>query len=323
MRLIDILRPEHIIAPLSAGTVGEAVGALVQRLVETGAVVQPDALSRLTSDEHIRDVVHIGDRILLPHMRTDAVSSLVVALGVAPEGLRRKMMRHSGASRRSPVHGEVVQSYPEDSGGRDADAGPEQVVVLVLAPTDASNRYLQMVAALARALREPTTVDRLVRAASADEVLEIAEIRDLTVQPRLAVRDIMTQRVYRVFPDTPVRELLDVMTSNEFKAVPVVNDKREVLGVVTDRDLLKHLMPSSGRVGADSPASGSGDRAGLDTPVKEIMSRSVMCISEDQGVSEVSAIMINKDVERLPVVAEGKLTGFLTRGDILRKLYGQ
>ena len=48
-----------------------------------------------------------------------------------------------------------------------------------------------------------------------------------------------------------------------------------------------------------------------------------MCISEDQGLAEVVSIMINKDVERIPVVSEGKLTGFLTRGDILRKLFGQ
>jgi CBS domain-containing protein len=46
-----------------------------------------------------------------------------------------------------------------------------------------------------------------------------------------------------------------------------------------------------------------------------------MCISEDQTISEVVSTMINKDVERLPVVQEGKLTGFLTRADVLRKLF--
>ncbi len=47
-----------------------------------------------------------------------------------------------------------------------------------------------------------------------------------------------------------------------------------------------------------------------------------MCISEDQALQEVASLMVNKDVERIPVVNEGKLTGFLTRGDILRKLFG-
>ena len=51
------------------------------------------------------------------------------------------------------------------------------------------------------------------------------------------------------------------------------------------------------------------------------MTRSVICLSEDQALADVATLMAAKDLERLPVTAEGKLTGFLTRGDILRKLF--
>jgi CBS domain-containing protein len=46
-----------------------------------------------------------------------------------------------------------------------------------------------------------------------------------------------------------------------------------------------------------------------------------MCISEDQTLAEVVSTMINKNVERLPVVQEGRLTGLLTRADVMRKLF--
>jgi CBS domain-containing protein len=130
--------------------------------------------------------------------------------------------------------------------------------------------------------------------------------------------------VYRVFPDTPVSELLELMGQHELKAVPVVGEKREVLGIVTDRDLLRFLLPqlSQGAAG-ERPVAPPQERSPRDTPVREIMSRSVMCISEEQGLAELAAIMVNKDVERLPVVSDGQLTGFLTRGDILRKLFGR
>jgi CBS domain-containing protein/mannitol/fructose-specific phosphotransferase system IIA component (Ntr-type) len=297
MRLIEILRPEHILAPLDAGSYQGALQAIVQRLVETGALTQPKRLERLTTSDPVRDVVHIGDRVLLPHLRTDAVESLVVALGVAPTPLR-------------PAPG-----YPEAT---------EQVIVLVLAPPSAANRYLQMVAALARALRKDTVVDQLVEARSPEEVLAIPEIRDLAVQPRLTVRDIMTPRVYRVSADTPVSELIEVMSRHDLKAVPVVGEKREVLGMVTERDLLRFLLPQIVQQGAGERAEGPlPERRPGETRVREIMTRSVMCISEDQGVAELASIMVNKDVERLPVVSEGQLTGFLTRGDILRKLFGK
>jgi CBS domain-containing protein len=41
------------------------------------------------------------------------------------------------------------------------------------------------------------------------------------------------------------------------------------------------------------------------------------------GLDEVANLMINKDVEQFPVVSEGKLTGFLSRADIIRKLFGR
>lgn len=293
MRLSDILRPEHVIAPLQADSFRAAVRELVQRLVDTGALLHPERLERLTTEDRVRDVVHVGDRILLPHLRTDAVDELVVAIGVAPT--------------------------PLQTGGVAGEA-TEQIVVLVLAPPTAANHYLQMVAALARALRSEGVVDRMIHASSAEEIIAIPEIRDLSVQPRLVVRDIMTQRVHRVYPETPVSELLELLARYELKAVPVVGEKREVLGIVTDRDLLRFLLPQVVQVGTGEQHE---QRALQDTQVREIMTRSVMCISEDQSLAELASIMVNKDVERLPVVSEGKLTGFLTRSDILRKLFGK
>jgi CBS domain-containing protein len=56
--------------------------------------------------------------------------------------------------------------------------------------------------------------------------------------------------------------------------------------------------------------------------VRDVMTRQVLCVSPDQPLAEVAAMMTNKDVDRVPVVREGRLVGFLTRGDIVRKLVG-
>jgi CBS domain-containing protein len=276
-----------VVVPLPADTVQAAVSALAQRLIDGGAVDQPARLARLLAESRIRDLVHVGGRVLLPHVRTDAVSRLVVALGVSPLPL----------------------ALP---GVDDAAA---QVVVLVLAPPSATGLYLQTVASLARVLRDDAVVDAMVAARTADEVLAIPQIGLITIQPRLTVRDVMTARVYRVGPDASVREVLDMVAEHRLRAVPVVDEDRGVLGMVTDRDLLRFFLPVVQKTTGESPASLK------DTKVREVMSRSVICVSEDQALAEVMSIMVTKDLERLPVVNEGRLTGFLTRGDILRKLF--
>lgn len=296
MRLLEVLSAEHVVVPLQAESLRGAVAELVQRMVDSGAVKHPEQLERLTNEERIRDVVHVGDRVLLPHMRSDAVDRLVVAIGVAPAPL--------------DLTAETAK-------------GLERIVVLVLAPPPGTSLYLQVVASLARVLRQEKVVSAMLGASSAEELLAIEGLREVSVQPRLTVRDIMTQRVFRVYPDTPVGELLELLSRHELKSVPVVNEKREVLGIVSDRDLLRHMLPVTGRVGAQPADEPHKDRELLDVPVREIMSRSVMCISEDQAIAEVVSVMVNKNVDRLPVVAEGKLTGYLTRGDVLRKLFGR
>lgn len=296
MKLTEVLRPEHIVAPLQAATVRDAVLALLEHLRKTGDIARPEKLERLTAGERIRDTVHVGENVLLPHMRTRAVNRLTVALGITAEPLRE-------------VAGEP---------------GTARIVVLVLAPPSASDLYLQTVAAIARALRDRDTVDQLIAAGSGSEALSLPALRDLVVHPRLTVRDVMTQRVYRVTPETPARELLDMMTRHNLNAVPVVSPTREVLGIVTERDLLRHLLARIVRAGGpagDTPDDPLGPMG--DAPVRDIMTRSVMCISEDQALADVASIMINKDVERVPVVSEGQLTGFLTRSDIIRKLFGR
>ncbi|HEX7051329.1 MAG TPA: CBS domain-containing protein [Longimicrobiales bacterium] len=294
MELREALPREHVLVPLEAETLGQALTVLVDALVEQGAVRDPGALERHLSAARLRDVVMIGEHVALPHFRTEAVDGLTVALGIA----------------RAPL----------DAREAGLDARP-QIVALILAPPEAATRYLQIVAALARLFRKPGVVDRLRQARSPADVLELPELREIRVQPRLTVRDIMAHRVDSVSPDAPIRSVIDLMVRHRVRAIPVVGDKREVLGIVSEWDVMRALLPHIPRAG------GEAEEAAMIVPpqikARDVMSRSVLCISEDMGVEEVANTMINKDVEQFPVVSEGKLTGFLSRGDIIRKLFGR
>ncbi|MBI4544180.1 MAG: CBS domain-containing protein [Gemmatimonadetes bacterium] len=138
---------------------------------------------------------------------------------------------------------------------------------------------------------------------------------------RLTVRDIMTRQIQCVSPETPAQEAVEHLIRLGVRALPVVGEKGEVLGIVTDRDIMRSLLPQIPRAAENQPPAVLPlTRQPL---VREIMSRSVLCVAEDTGIDEVANLMINKDVGQLPVVREGKLTGFLTRADIIRKLLGR
>jgi CBS domain-containing protein len=286
MELLDVLPREHVVVPLDGATLREAVADLARHLAAVGAVSDAAVVEQGLSGARARDIVVIADQVALPHYRTDAVDRLVVGLGVAPEPL--------------------IMEGAEEEGPR------PRIVALILAPPDTATLYLQTISALARLFRRDPVVEQLSRARSIDDILSLPEFAGLRIQPRLTVRDIMVHRGQSVAPDTPLREAIDLM-------VTVVGDKREVLGIISEWDLMKALRPRIPRADGDGEEPASAP----ELKVRDIMSRSVLCLSEDMGLEEVASMMINKDVEQFPVTSEGKLTGFLTRGDIIRKLFGR
>ena len=59
-----------------------------------------------------------------------------------------------------------------------------------------------------------------------------------------------------------------------------------------------------------------------EAPVRDVMDRTVLCLAEDQSIADVAALMLSKELDHFPVTRDGALVGFLTRGDIVRKLLG-
>ena len=292
MQLLQLLPREHIAAPLTARTLPEALSELVALLAADGSVRDVAIIERALHGPRARDIVAAGPDVVLPHYRTQSVQELQVALGVAPEGLDASAM--------------ALETRP-------------RVVALILAPPEAATLYLQVVSALAMLFRDPDVVDQIVRADSADTVLRIADLSSMKLQPRLTVRDIMTLGTASVAPSTTVRDAVDIMVRQRLRALPVVGEKQEVLGIISEWDIMRGLLPQIPRAGQDT----TPDSSSQTLRVKDIMTRSVLCISEELGLEEAANMMINKDVEQFPVTSEGKLTGFLTRGDIIRKLFGR
>ena len=294
LELRELLPAEHIRVPLDAETVHDAVRQLVEHLAAQGAVRDPAALQRLLASTPLRDVVAVGRHAVLPHYRTDAVDRLVLALGIPPRPLQ----------------------------GADLEPGAEpRIVFLILAPPGAATRYLQTVAALTRALAREDVVRALLDARTPADVLAIPELGTLKIQPRLVVRDVMRHRVETVTPDTPARDAVDLMVRHRLRALPVVGEKGEVLGVLAERDIVRALLPQIPR--AADQAAGGEIHIPPTLKVRDIMTRSVLCVPEEMGVDEAASMMIHKDVEQVPVVGAGRLTGVLTRSDIIRKLFAR
>ncbi|MEJ7808945.1 MAG: CBS domain-containing protein [Gemmatimonadaceae bacterium] len=293
MRLSDLLVPAHIAVPVNATTTSEAATALIGCLEASGAVQDAGKLRDRVAEERGEDAVSMGDRAFVMHYRTDAVSDLLVALGTSPEPLRRDSIGEEGQSAR--------------------------IALVVVAPPRLAAQYLQVLGAFARAFSNPAIVEEVLAAETAEEVASLPALRDHEVPAQLTVADIMTQRPRVTTPDTPLRDAAAVIARAGISALPVAEADGLLVGMLSERELVRHLLGSylQGK-GAARVGSAPQNRRS----VRDAMTRQVLCVSPEQPLAEVASIMTNKDVDGVPVVRGGRVVGFLTRGDIIRKLIG-
>lgn len=139
----------------------------------------------------------------------------------------------------------------------------------------------------------------------------------------MKVKDVMTSDVISVSPQTPLREVARILSDSRISGVPVVDEAGACIGVVSEGDLLAKQVsqPTSRRplewiFGERRDPEEARRRAA--TTAAEAMSSPVVTIDVDRPLRGAAALMVERDVNRLPVLADGKLVGIVSRADLVR-----
>lgn len=302
MNLADLLSRRRVVVPLAADTWEAGIRALLDACLADGRVRDPGKLEAAVKNAWPEDTLSLGPHAVLPHFRTDAVDAVVVALGVAATAMEGK-----GAEADGPVEG-------------------ARIMLLILAPPREAAAYLQAVAAFARALGQADVVAGLHAARTPDEVLALPGLQGVRLEEELLVGDVMSPASVAFEPELPIEAAARLLARRGLDAAPVVGPDGVVIGLLSNRELLRYFLPGyvqrmqTGERKAAGRALGAAAAAGQ---VGSVMARNVLCVSEDQSLSDVASLLANKDVACLPVVRDGVLRGVLTRAEIVRKLVGQ
>lgn len=295
MHLSELFPESRCVVPLKSQTVIDAALELAASLNELGLLTSLDRLVERIEEARPEDIIGLADRAFVLHYRTDATTDLVGIIGVAPKSLRRDL-------------------------GDGDEFQLARIVTLVIAPPKAAARNLQVVGSLARFLASPERVGALLNAESPGELAKAHALAAWAIRSELTVRDLMSTSPRTIAPETPVRSAVLDMVRAGVGGLPVVDDENRVVGMLSEKELLRHLLSHYlPRAGGDSP---SPPPASARRTVRDVMTRQVLCVAPEQPLAEVASLMLNKDVDRVPVVKHGQLVGFLTRGDIVRKLIG-
>jgi len=142
--------------------------------------------------------------------------------------------------------------------------------------------------------------------------------------------DIMETNVICVFPDTEISRAVEILLNNHINGVPVVNEKKELLGILCQSDLIFQqktlpIPPIFTILDSIIPLSSSKKledtlRKISATTVDQAMIKNPVAVSSDTPVSEIASLMVEKHFHTIPVVDGKKLIGIIGKEDILKTL---
>jgi CBS domain-containing protein len=113
------------------------------------------------------------------------------------------------------------------------------------------------------------------------------------------------QEVWSVNPDDSVFDAIKKMASKNIGSLVVLVDD-QIVGIITERHYARHVILE----GKSSP----------ETPVRDIMTTSVVCARTNQTIPECMAVMTKERVRHLPVVDQNRVVGLVSIGDLVKSI---
>ncbi len=143
----------------------------------------------------------------------------------------------------------------------------------------------------------------------------------------MLAKDVMTREVCTVNPDTSVTEIARTLVGRHISAVPVMDIKGRLCGIVSEGDLLRRVesgterrrswwleLLSENRDLAHDYVKSHGQTA------KDVMTQKVVTVGESAGIAEIADLLEHHHIKRVPVMRDGKMVGIVSRANLLQAL---
>jgi CBS domain-containing protein len=121
----------------------------------------------------------------------------------------------------------------------------------------------------------------------------------------VTAKDIMVPWVVTTDTQTPITKAIDLMLEYRISGLPVIDENRKLVGIITEKDILQIYNTSL-------PLA--------DMTVKDLMTTPVVHFDKDDSVDDIWACLLRNDFRRVPVTYAGKVVGIISRPDITRDI---
>ena len=298
MRLANLLKESLVLHNLGAETKETAIDELLELLKKEHSGVNLQIIKDLIIEREEIENTSYGHGFAFPHARTDEVDEMHILLGISKKGLK----------------------------DRTRDNVPLAAVILLLTPSNIPKLYLQALSAFATFARTEGNLQKLMAASNADDIIDIIWQSRVKIEKELTVKDLMHREVISVTPDDSLKTAANLMFKNRMSCLAVVDNEGNLLGQITDKDLITAALSDYQTIISTPNSKIEGEpfeeliKRENQIKVSQLYRTDYVTTGIDISLVEISALMIQKDLRRVFVTKGNKLIGILARKDIVNMI---
>lgn len=146
----------------------------------------------------------------------------------------------------------------------------------------------------------------------------------------MIAKNIMNRDVVSIGGDDTLKEAVILMVKHRVSGLPVIDKNKNIIGIISQSDIIKHgkrplILETVDLleifIYEQAPEEYEEElKKALTLKVKNVMTDNIITVSENTSVGRIAHLMIKNEINRLPVIKDGKLVGIIGREDIIKAI---
>lgn len=294
----NYLAEGNIVCGLKSANHSDVIRELINTLAKNNAGLNvEETFNSVMEREKLMPTV-VSPGLAVPHARITDVKQLLIALGTSAEGIDFK----------SPM-------------------GAANVVILILTPKDDPGLHLQILAALAKDFKEVETIDQLKVIKEPKKVLEFFSGAEANLPDYVMAKNLINPNPVILKEADSLETAIRTFATNKVLDIPIVDEDKDVRGVLSLEDLLKLSLPEHLLWLDDlSPILNFQPFAEMlksdkETKVADFMRENYISVDENVPAIQLAKIFMVNNVRRIIVTSHGKFAGVVDIQDFTTQLF--
>ncbi len=215
MRLASVLNPDFIYYGIPGKDAQSVYTHLLERMQSrmTLSGTPQSIAEQMILREQATGVTYEG--VAYPHIRLENYDDLALAVGILDK---------------------PVRLHPDDT-------GETRMVIMSLVGQKSGDFYLKVLSAALRYFSRQEALESAVAAGTPEALIQKVEKARIMVKKTITAEDLMDRNCESIAPDQTLREAFDLFTRTKHSTLPVVNEKKQLLGVLDAADILTKFIP--------------------------------------------------------------------------------